>query len=123
MVDSAARNYSSKERFSMGKMQVFMLLHLQLESGKIHTQIVKWNESTVRGFKKRYETQIKKASLKNKSPKKVILNKLQRHPRLIGNKIDLFVQKYLKPTRSQGGVVNTSVTIATANVLVKQTHY
>ena len=39
MVDSAARNYSSKERFSMGKTQVFMLLRLQLESGKIHTQI------------------------------------------------------------------------------------
>ena len=39
MVDSAARNYSSKERFSMGKTQVFMLLRLQLESAKIHTQI------------------------------------------------------------------------------------
>ena len=39
MVDSAARNYSSKKRFSMGKTQVFMLLRLQLESGKIPTQI------------------------------------------------------------------------------------
>ena len=121
MVDSAARNYSSKERFSMGKTQVFMLLRLQLESGKIHTQI--YMKVPFEGLKKHYETQIEKASLKNKSPKKVILNKLQRHPRLIGNKIDPFVQKYLKPTRSQGGVVNTSVTIATANVLVKHTHY
>ena len=39
MVDSAARNYSSKKRFSMGKTQVFMLLRLQLESGKIPTQM------------------------------------------------------------------------------------
>ena len=121
MVDSAACNYSSKERFSMGKTQVFMLLRLQLESGKIHTQI--YMKVPFVGLKKHYETQIEKASLKNKSPKKVILNKLQRHPCLIGNKIDPLVQKYLKPTRSQGGVVNTSVTIATANVLVKQTHY
>ena len=38
------------------------------------------NESTVCGFRKRYEAQIKGAHRKKKSPKKVIVNKLTERP-------------------------------------------
>ena len=56
---------------------------------------------------------------KNKSLKTVIVNKLQGGPCLLGNKINPFVQKYLKAVRYKGGVVNTMVAIATAKVLTK----
>ena len=71
------------------------------------------DESTVRGFKKRYETQIKEASLKNKSARTVIVNKLRGRPCLLSNKIGPLVQKHLKVTRYKGGVATTLVTIAT----------
>ena len=70
------------------------------------------DENTVRGFKKRDKTQIKEDSLKNKSPRTIIVNKLQGQPRLLGNKTSPLVQKYLKATRYEG-VVNTLVTTAT----------
>lgn len=130
MVDSAARkkpskkrgsyeNYSSKDRFLMGKNASIY---------GIASKIRKWkkaypnlNESTVRGFKQRYETQISEAIWKNKSPKKVIVNKLRGRPCLLGNKIEPLVQKYLKATRCKGGVVNTLVAVTTARkTILKQ---
>ena len=78
------------------------------------------NASTVRGFRKRYEAQIKDAYRKKKSPKKVIENKLRGRPCLLGDKIDPLVQNYLKATRYKGGVVNSLVAIATAKALLKR---
>ena len=104
-------NLSSRDRFSIGK------------NASIHGTafpIRKWkntyptlHENIVRGFKKRYESQVKEVTLKNKPPRTVIVNKLQGHPCLIGNKISPSVQKYLKATRYKGGVVDTLMTIAT----------
>ena len=76
------------------------------------------NESTVRGFRKYYETQIKDAHRKKKFPKKVIVNKMRGRPCLLGDKIDSLVQNYLKATRYKGGVGN-SLAIATAKALLK----
>ena len=78
------------------------------------------NESTVRGFRKRYEAQTKDAHRKKKSPQKVIVNKLRGGPCLLGDKINLLVQNYLKATRHKGGVVNSLVAIATAKALLKR---
>ena len=78
------------------------------------------NESTVQGFRKHYEAQIKDAHCKKKSPKKVIVNKLRGHPCLFGDKINPLVQNYLKATRYKGGVVNSLVAIATAKALLKR---
>ena len=93
MVDSVACNYSSKDRFSIRK---------NASIDGITSTVRKWkntypylNESTVRGFKKCYEIQFKKASLKNKSPRKVIVSKLQGRPCLLGNEIDPLVQVHL----------------------------
>ena len=74
----------------------------------------------MRGFKKRYEAQIKDEIRKNKSPKTVIVNKLPGRPFLLENKIDPLVQKYLKATRYKGRVVNTMVAIVTPKALTKR---
>ena len=77
------------------------------------------NESTVAGFRKRYEAQIKDAHCKKKSPKNVIINKLRGHPCLLGYKINPLVENYLKATRYKGGIVNSLVAIATVTALLK----
>ena len=89
----------------------------QLDRFSIYRHI---NESTVRGFKKRYKAQIKDEISKRKTPKTVIVNKLWGRLCLLGNKIDPLVQNYLKGIRYKGGVVNTMVAIATAKALTKR---
>ena len=101
-----------------GKTLVFMVWHPLSEFGK--KTYPNLNESTVRGFRKRYESQIKEASKNKRSPKKVIINKLRGRPCLLGSKIDPLVQKYLKSTRYKGGIVNTTVAIATARSFSKK---
>ena len=114
MVDSAVRKkpskargtykvYSDKDRFSFGKnASIYGTAFPVRRWRKIYPHL---NESTVRGFKKRNEAQIKDEICKNKSPKTVIVNKLRGRPCLLGNKINPLVQKYLKATRYKGGVV------------------
>ena len=121
MVDSAARKkpskqsdsyeiYASRDQFSIEKKH--KSLWYCVYSQKVEKYVLTLDENTVRGFKKWYKTQIKEASLKNKSPSTVIVNKLRGRPCLLGNKTSLLVQKYLKATRYKGGVMNTLVTIA-----------
>ena len=74
----------------------------------------------MRGFKKRYEAQIKDEIRKKKSPKTVIVNKLPGRPFLLENKIDPLVKKYPKATRYKGRVVNTMVAIVTPKTLTKR---
>ena len=121
MVDSAAHkkpskksdsyeNHSSRDRFSIGKNASIYGIAPPVRKWKNTYPTL--DESTVRGFKKRYKFQVKEVTLKNKSPRTVIVNKLRGSPCLIGNKIDPLVQKYLKATRYKGGVVDTLVTMA-----------
>ena len=129
MVDSAVRKkpnkargrykvYSDKGRFSIGKnASIYGTASTVRKWKKSYLHI---NESTVRGFKKRYEAQIRDENCKKKSPRKFIVNKLRGRPCLLGNKIDPLVQKYLKVTRYKGGVVNTMAAIATAEALTKR---
>lgn len=112
------KEYSNNERFSMGK-------HASLYG--VASAVKKWkarhpyiNESTIRGFRKRYEVQIKTAALQKISPKKSLINKRRGRPRLLGDKLDDLVQRFLKATRYKGGIVNTTVAIATATALVNR---
>ena len=121
MVDSAARKRPLKKSGSYGNYSI-QIGSQQEKNASIYgiastvrkgkNNYPTLDESTVREFKKRYETQIK-ANLKNKSPRAVIVNKLRGCHCLLGNKISPLVQKYLQATRYKGGVVNTLVTIAT----------
>ena len=95
-----------------------MALLQQPENGK--KTYPNLSESKVRGFRNRYEAQIKDAHRKKKSPKKVIVNKLRERPCLLDCKIDPLVQNYLKATRYKGEVVNSLVEEATAKAMLKR---
>ena len=109
--------YSDKVRFSVGQNTSIYGTMFTVRWKMIYPHI---NESMVCEFKKCYKAQIKDEICKKKSPKTVIINKLLGCPCLLENKINPFVQKYLKATRYKGGVVNTMVAIATAKALAKR---
>ena len=129
MVDSAIRKkpskargnynvYTEKDRFSIGKnASIYGTAYVVRKWKKAYPHI---NESTVRGFKKRYEALIRDENRKKKPHTNAIVNRPRGRPCLLGNKIDLLVQKYLKATRYKGGVVNTMVAIGTAKALIKR---
>ena len=112
------KGYTDRDRFSMGK-------HASMHG--VASVLKKWkkdyphlSESTVRGFRKRYESQLKEASRKKQSPKKTLRNKARGRPPLLGENIDTLTQKFLKATRYKGGVVNSTVAIATATALANR---
>ena len=110
--------YSDKDRFLTGKdASIYGPSSATSKWKKTYPNL---NESTVCGFRKRYGAQIKDMHRKKKSPKKVIINKLRGRPCLLGDKINPFVQNYLKATRYKGGDVNSLVAIATAKALLKR---
>ena len=110
--------YSDKDRFLIGKdASIYGPSSATRKWNKTYPNL---NETTVRGFRKRYEAQIKDVHSKKKSPKKVIVNNLRGRPCLLGDKINPLVQIYLKATRYKGGVVNSLLAIATAKALLKR---
>ena len=110
--------YTDKDRYSIGK---YAGCH------GVATSVRAWkktypnlNESTVLGFKKRYEGKLKEASRKNVSPKKKLANKMLGSPTLLGQNHDVLVQKFLRATRYKGGVMNMQTVLATPKALVKR---
>lgn len=109
--------YSEDDRFKIGKYAS--------ENGNskaiIHfkNKFAGLKESTVRTFKKQYQEELKESRIQRRSPNKILKAKRRGRPLLLGN-IDAMVQKFLKSTRSRGGVVNSSVAIAVADALVKR---
>ena len=110
--------YSDKDRSLIGKDA--SIYGPSSATSKWKKNYPNLNKSAVRGFRKRYEAQIKYVHRKKKSPKKVIVNKLRGRLCLLGDKIDPLVQNYLKATKYKGGAVNSLVAIATSEALLKQ---
>ena len=113
----AYKVYTDKNRYSIGKYASCHGVAVSVRGWK--NTYPNLNESTVRGFKKRYEVKLKEASRKNVSPKKKLANKMRGHPTLLGQKLHTLVQKFLRATRYKDGVVNTQTAPATAKALVK----
>ena len=121
----AYKSYSAKDRFLIGKHASIYGTASAIRKWKTyHPQL---NESTIRNFKKRYENQINKEKRRKKSPKKVIENKLRGRPHAyLETKLTHSLKtlkakkKNLKARRYKGGVVNTTVAIATAKALIDQ---
>ena len=110
--------YTDKDRYSIGK---YASRH------GVATSVGAWkktypnlNESTVLGFKKSHEAKLKEVSRKNVSPKKKLANKILGRPMLLGQNLDVLVQKFLRATRYKGGVMNMQTVLATAKALVKR---
>ena len=86
------------------------------------------NESTVRGFKKKYEEalRLRKGSLScdelESDPNAHLVNvlpaKKRGRPLLLGEEIDCQVQSYLRALRAGGGVINTAIARAAARGIV-----
>ena len=114
----AYKVYTEKDRYSIGKYaSCHRLVASVTEWKKTYPNL---NESTMRGFKKRYEAKIKEASRKNVSPKKKLANKMHGHATLLGQKLDKLVQKFQRATRFKGGVLKTQTALVTAKALVKR---
>ena len=72
------------------------------------------NESTVRGFRKKYEHMLKKKTLSDKIPSEV-----RGRPLLLGH-VDMMVQQFIVSLRNRGGFVSRAIAVATANVLLER---
>ena len=111
---------TNKDRCSIGK---YVSCHRMAASVRARKMTYpNLNESTLRGFKKRYETKLKEASCKNVSPKKKLSNKMSGRPTIHGQKLETLVRKFLRATRYKGRVVNTQTALATTKALEKDTH-
>ena len=77
------------------------------------------NCTTVRSFKNKYEQMIKSAKRKNETPEKVLKEKKQVRPILIGE-IDDIVQRFLLSLRKKVEVINEVVARSVAKTLVKR---
>ena len=81
--------YTDKDRYSIGK---YASCHGIAASARARKKTYpNLNESTVRGFKKRYEDKLKEASRRDVSPKKKLANKMRERPTLLGQKLDTLV--------------------------------
>ena len=99
--------YSDRDRLSIGKNEIINgTASIVRRWKKIYPHI---NESTVLGFKKPYEGQIKNEIRQKKYPMIRLC--------LLGNKIDPLVQKYLIAIRCKGGVVNSDSKITNKTIL------
>ena len=110
------KKFTDKDRYIIGKyasengtaaaQRKFKLSHKNL------------GESTIRTFKKKYETMIKNARINKETPQKRIVAKKRGRPVLL-REIDEMVQRFLEALRKKGGVVNAVVARSVAKALVK----
>ena len=112
--------YTENERFMIGKYSN--------ENGsaaatrKFRTRFPNLNESTVRGFQKKYRAKLHEAAKQGKSiEKKGLGGDIKRgRPLLLGPIIDEDVRKFVSALRFRGGRVSFSIAIAAAKVLVER---
>ena len=83
----------------------------------------KLNESTVRGFRKKYQLILKRSTKTGMSPAKEIVAQRRGRPLLLGNNIDEKVRAFLLALRNRGGRVSYSIAIATAKVLIERSNH
>ena len=93
----AYKVYTSKDCYSIGKYANCHGLAASVRAWK--KTYPNLNESTVRGFKKRYKAKLKEASRRKISPKKKPANKMRGRPTLLGQKLDTLVQTFLRASR------------------------
>ncbi len=80
-------------------------------------------ESTVRCWKNKYKKGLADVVSRGGKPEEVIKklpSKRRGHPLLLGKELDSYVQNYIKSLGEAGAVVNSAITIAVAEGIVKQ---
>ena len=109
--------YSPQDRFKIGKYASIHGSSRAVKAFKVNYPSL--NESTVRGFLKKYVSELETARQKNRSPYKA-LNLNQRGRSLKLGPIDENVRKFLIALRNRGGVVNSMIAITTAKALIAE---
>ena len=120
------KHYTPNQRYEIGK---YAAEHGNANaSKKFSAELdIKINESTVRGFKKKYYEQLK--SLKKRKLEETdcdsvdnceaeIRPKKRGRKLLLGDELDSLVQRYIVGVRESGGVINTQIVIAAARGIV-----
>ena len=79
------------------------------------------NFSTISMFKKSYEDEVarRRAAGENDTHVKELQMKTRGRPVILGEKLDLMVQKYILSIREKGGTIDTSIVVSAANGIVK----
>ena len=107
----------TSDRFKIGKYAA--------ENGNAETvrkckaEFPRLNQSTVREFKKRYNTEIANAAKEKREVTKLIPKSSSQtgQPLLLGD-LDSMIQTYIKQLSNRGGVVNRAIANATAQALL-----
>ena len=86
---------------------------------KFKAEFPRLNQSTVREFKKRYNTEIANAAKEKREVTKLIPKSSSQtgQPLLLGD-LDSMIQTYIKQLSNRGGVVNRAIANATAQALL-----
>ena len=110
-------NYTPEERCNSGKYASEMGTTAAVR--KFRKERPNINKSTVQTFAKKYKDELKLAAQEKRAPKgKIEILKCGR-PLPLG-KVDEMVLSYLLAMRHRGGLVSTSIAIATAKALIKR---
>ena len=108
------KQHSDRDRFIIGKYAT--------ENGpaaavrKFKKDFANFNESTVRGFRKRYEKEIAQAKKDQRSTTTILPTQKRSRPLMLG-KLDALVQRYISAASNKGSGITISVVISTAPAL------
>ena len=111
------KKYSSEDRYKIGKYAS--------ENGPAASarhfkkKFLSLNESTVREFKKLYESEIKSALKQKRDHSKELLSARRGRPLLLGE-IDSMVQRYLIATSNRGSIISRAIATSTAKALMSK---
>ncbi len=75
-------------------------------------------ESTVRTWKTKYTEELRKRKPTEPLPIKVLPDRKQGRPLLLGDELDTAVQAYVESIRNLGGVVNTAIVVGGAEAII-----
>ena len=109
------RKYADIERYMIGKYadeERYMIGKYASENGATYTvrkykkQFQKWNESTARSMKQKYEDELKRAVREKREIQKAIRQDKRGRPLMLGEELHTKIQSYLKAIRSRGGQIS-----------------
>ena len=116
---AAYHEWKEDERYKIGK---YASIHGPAAAvRKYKQQFPILNESTVRGFRKRFEEELKK-STKEKTEMPNLIPKYTTktgRPLLLGE-IDEMVQSYITALSSRGGLINRAIVVSIAEALIER---
>ena len=107
--------WSDKDRFNIGKYAA--VYGATAAAKKFATEDRPLNESSTRRFSALYKEELKKSKKDERDPRTELAVLPRGRPLLLGSS-DQMVQRFLLALRSRGGVVSSTIAVATAKALI-----